>query len=78
MQGVEECNMFREDGKVIHFGAPKGKNHLRSPSPKVPRDGKDLAKRTLVAFCFFYKESIKRAATKEILSMRMRLLQTTN
>lgn len=24
-QGVEEVNMFREDGKVVHFGAPKGK-----------------------------------------------------
>lgn len=24
--GVEEVNMFREDGNVLHFSAPKGKS----------------------------------------------------
>lgn len=24
IQGVEEVNMFREDGNVLHFNAPKG------------------------------------------------------
>jgi nascent polypeptide-associated complex subunit beta len=24
IQGVEEVNMFREDGNVLHFSAPKG------------------------------------------------------
>lgn len=23
--GIEEVNMFKEDGKVIHFAAPRGK-----------------------------------------------------
>lgn len=26
--GVEEVNMFREDGNVLHFSAPKGPYHL--------------------------------------------------
>jgi nascent polypeptide-associated complex subunit beta len=25
VQGVEEVNMFQEDGNVLHFTAPKGK-----------------------------------------------------
>ena len=25
--GVEEVNMFREDGNVLHFSAPKGEYH---------------------------------------------------
>lgn len=25
--GIEEVNMFKEDGKVIHFGAPRGMYH---------------------------------------------------
>ena len=24
IQGVEEVNLFKEDGNVIHFGQPKG------------------------------------------------------
>ena len=24
IQGIEEVNMFKEDGNVIHFAAPKG------------------------------------------------------
>ena len=33
--GVEEVNMFREDGNVLHFTAPKGE--LDSPSrPQGP------------------------------------------
>jgi len=30
IQAIEEVNMFKEDGQVIHFTAPKGKIH-RSP-----------------------------------------------
>jgi hypothetical protein len=26
--GVEEVNMFREDGNVLHFTAPKGQSHV--------------------------------------------------
>lgn len=26
--GVEEVNMFREDGNVLHFTAPKGSHHF--------------------------------------------------
>jgi nascent polypeptide-associated complex subunit beta len=26
---IEEVNMFKEDGNVIHFTAPKGKNFQR-------------------------------------------------
>ena len=34
IQGVEEVNMFREDGNVLHFTAPKGETfHL----PRVRR-----------------------------------------
>lgn len=29
--GVEECNMFMENGNVLHFSAPKGKLRF-SPS----------------------------------------------
>jgi nascent polypeptide-associated complex subunit beta len=25
IQAIEEVNMFKEDGNVIHFSAPKGK-----------------------------------------------------
>lgn len=27
VSGVEEVNMFKEDGNVLHFSAPKGKFH---------------------------------------------------
>lgn len=30
IQGVEEVNMFREDGNVLHFTAPKGAPLLHS------------------------------------------------
>lgn len=26
IQGIEEVNMFKEDGNVIHFGAPRGES----------------------------------------------------
>lgn len=29
IQAIEEVNMFKEDGNVIHFAAPKGKSHSR-------------------------------------------------
>ena len=28
--GVEEVNMFREDGNVLHFSTPKGTSRVRS------------------------------------------------
>lgn len=30
--GIEEVNMFKEDGKVIHFGAPRGMSIMMNPS----------------------------------------------
>lgn len=27
IQAIEEVNMFKEDGNVIHFSAPKGTSH---------------------------------------------------
>ncbi len=30
--GIEEINMFQEDGNVLHFKAPKGKNYLSMSS----------------------------------------------
>ena len=30
IQAIEEVNMFKEDGNVIHFAAPKGTPLLRS------------------------------------------------
>ncbi|BEI82308.1 hypothetical protein CcaverHIS002_0301760 [Cutaneotrichosporon cavernicola] len=32
IQGVEEVNMFKEDGNVLHFGAPKVAVHAALPS----------------------------------------------
>src|SRR5580700_8181195 len=32
IQAIEEVNMFKEDGQVIHFNAPKGK---KSPIPSL-------------------------------------------
>ena len=37
--GVEEVNMFREDGNVLHFSAPKGEfqvSKLLDQSPSLP------------------------------------------
>lgn len=37
--GVEEVNMFREDGNVLHFTAPKGEWHSLNScdsSPRIP------------------------------------------
>jgi nascent polypeptide-associated complex subunit beta len=31
LPGVEEVNMFKEDG-VLHFNHPRGQSHLSSPS----------------------------------------------
>jgi hypothetical protein len=35
IQAIEEVNMFKEDGNVIHFAAPKGtneaKHHIDAP-----------------------------------------------
>ena len=41
IQAIEEVNMFKEDGNVIHFAAPKGKlqsriSNLRFPSLPLP------------------------------------------
>lgn len=36
IQAIEEVNMFKEDGNVIHFGAPKGEFPSRSVSCTVP------------------------------------------
>jgi nascent polypeptide-associated complex subunit beta len=37
--GVEEVNMFREDGNVLHFTAPKGEitfeSHINIFSPRL-------------------------------------------
>lgn len=35
IQAIEEVNMFKEDGQVIHFTAPKGKipNSLKTTDP---------------------------------------------
>ena len=30
IQAIEEVNMFKEDGNVIHFAAPKGKHCFSS------------------------------------------------
>lgn len=32
IQAIEEVNMFKEDGNVIHFGAPRG----TFPTPALP------------------------------------------
>lgn len=32
--GVEEVNMFREDGNVLHFTAPKGALDIHERSPQ--------------------------------------------
>lgn len=31
IQAIEEVNMFKADGNVIHFAAPKGKATFRKP-----------------------------------------------
>jgi nascent polypeptide-associated complex subunit beta len=36
IQAIEEVNMFKQDGNVIHFSAPKGE---LSPSPPLMRGG---------------------------------------
>ena len=33
IQAIEEVNMFKEDGNVIHFSAPKGENYPPPPPP---------------------------------------------
>jgi len=33
IQGIEEVNMFKSDGNVIHFSAPKGRSHLHTYPP---------------------------------------------
>lgn len=33
IQGIEEVNMFKEDGNVIHFGNPRGMSVLLRPKP---------------------------------------------
>lgn len=35
IQAIEEVNMFKEDGQVIHFTAPKGKSPIPDPSPAI-------------------------------------------
>lgn len=34
--GVEEVNMFREDGNVLHFSAPKGETFFLSLCVRLP------------------------------------------
>jgi nascent polypeptide-associated complex subunit beta len=36
IQAIEEVNMFKEDGQVLHFTAPKGN---RFSDPRVPLHG---------------------------------------
>ena len=36
ISGVEEVNMFREDGNVLHFTAPKGEVFYNSPHDTPP------------------------------------------
>lgn len=36
--GVEEVNMFREDGNVLHFSAPKGEFFIRCNFWRLRRD----------------------------------------
>lgn len=39
IQGIEEVNMFKSDGNVIHFSAPKGTappRHLTFPASCIP------------------------------------------
>ena len=45
--GVEEVNMFREDGNVLHFSAPKGELALRSYGDAL---GKDWSDRSMIFF----------------------------
>ena len=33
IQAIEEVNMFKEDGNVIHFAAPKGASMLHCSTP---------------------------------------------
>lgn len=35
--GVEEVNMFKEDGNVLHFGRPQGEFHRAHRVPKWSR-----------------------------------------
>ena len=35
ISGVEEVNMFREDGNVLHFTAPKGELLLYLSEPRL-------------------------------------------
>lgn len=44
IQAIEEVNMFKEDGNVIHFAAPKGESRLQTsyldfPSLQLPLPG---------------------------------------
>jgi hypothetical protein len=39
--GVEEVNMFREDGNVLHFSAPKGELTFRSYGDALGEDWSD-------------------------------------
>jgi nascent polypeptide-associated complex subunit beta len=38
IQAIEEVNMFKEDGQVIHFTAPKGKIHGSPVSLDIARN----------------------------------------
>ena len=37
IQAIEEVNMFKSDGNVIHFAAPKGSLHLKAPATKASK-----------------------------------------
>jgi hypothetical protein len=50
IQAIEEVNMFKSDGNVIHFSAPKGTQfHLSfSPSPSPSPSSSPSAKATVL------------------------------
>ena len=42
IQAIEEVNMFKEDGNVIHFAAPKGKILAKVLIPQLPVHGTNV------------------------------------
>lgn len=49
IQAIEEVNMFKEDGNVIHFAAPRGKSRPagtgQSPAEKKTKEKQKKSKR---------------------------------
>lgn len=58
IQAIEEVNMFKEDGNVIHFSAPKGKNFPSSSLylPYFPNPPPHTIAPTNVYTCFKKEE----------------------